>query len=285
MGKITDALKKVTDERIQRIQKKPAVQYVVKKVDNTKIEQHIVAFHDPASPIGEQYKILRTNLQSLKTIKDYKTFVITSSINGEGKTVTSVNLSLTMAHDLNNKKILLIDADMRKGKVARYLGISSHPGLSDILKGDVEMEATFVTPGVNNLTIIPAGKSPRNPAELLNSKKMVSLLAACRAQFDYIFIDAPPVMPLADPSILGSMVDGVLLVVQAGRTQREMIKAVETRLSQAHAKVLGYVMTNVEYHVPHYLYRYVHEYGHYDTYYNQEKEEKSENIEAAVVNG
>ena len=91
MGKITEALKKVTDERLARIQKKPDVQYVVKKIENTGIDDHIVSFHDPSSPVGEQYKILRTNLQSLRATNDYKTFLITSSINGEGKTVTKRN--------------------------------------------------------------------------------------------------------------------------------------------------------------------------------------------------
>ncbi len=273
MGKITEALKKVADERVQRIQKKPEIQYVVKKAENTKVEEHIVAFHDPSSPIGEQYKIARTNIQSLKATKDYRAFLITSSINGEGKTVTSINLALTMANDLNNKSILLIDADMRKGKIAKYLGISSKPGLSETLKGEVEPEEAFVSPNVDNLTILPSGKVPKNPAELLGSKKMDTLLASLKTRFDYIFIDSPPVMPLTDPCILGAAADGVILVVQAGRTQRYTIKTVEHRLYQAHAKVLGYIMTNVEYHVPHYLYRYVHEYSGYDSYYKQPKTE------------
>jgi capsular exopolysaccharide synthesis family protein len=193
MGKITDALKKVKDDRLQQIQKiqrKPEVQYVVKRIENTKIEPHIVSFHDPSSPIGEQYKIIRTNIQSLREKKDYKTFVITSCVNGEGKTVTATNLVIMMAHDLNGKNVLLIDADMRKGRVAKYLGLNHTPGLSDILKGDVEPDATFVSPNINNLTIIPAGKTPRNPAELLSSKKMKILLESLRARFDYIFIDS-----------------------------------------------------------------------------------------------
>ncbi len=270
MGRITEALKKVADERVARIQKKPDVQYVVKKVENTKIEPHVVAFHDPASPVGEQYKIIRTNIQSMRSKGDYKTFLLTSSVNGEGKTVTSVNLSLTMANDLNNKSILLIDADMRKGKVARYLGLSAKPGLSEILKGEIEPDAAFVSPNINNLTIIPSGRVPRNPAELLSSKKMSSLLTSLRARFDYIFIDSPPVMPLTDPCILGGMTDGVILVVQAARTQRDMVKTVENRLQQAHAKLLGYIITNVEYHLPHYLYRYVHEYDGYKAYHEPE---------------
>ncbi len=261
MGRITDALKKVTDERVARIQKKPEIQYVVKKVENTKIEPHIVAFHDPSSPVGEQYKIIRTNIQSMKATRGLKTFVITSSINGEGKTVTCINLVIEMAGDLNGKNILLIDADMRKGRVAQYMGLNKTPGLSEILKGEIEPDAAFVSPNIDNLTIIPSGRAPKNPAELLGSKKMKVLLESLKARFDYIFIDSPPVMPLTDPSILGGIADGVIIVAQAGRTQRDMIKHVEQRLTQAHANTLGYIITNVEYHLPTYLYRYVNKYS------------------------
>jgi capsular exopolysaccharide synthesis family protein len=281
MGRITEALKKVADERVARIQKKPDIQYVVRKVENTKIEPHIVSFHDPASPVGEQYKIIRTNIRSLKVGGDYKTFLITSSMNGEGKTVTAVNLAMTMAHDLNNKSILLIDADMRKGKVARYLGLNNNPGLAEILKGEIEPEGTFISPNIDNLTVIPCGKTPKNPAELLSSKKMASTLALLKTKFDYIFVDSPPVMPLTDPCILGSVCDATILVVQAGRTQRDTVKTVENRLIQAHAKVKGYIITNVEYHLPHYLYRYAHEYGVYDAYY--EKGAKKEEVVTSGV--
>ena len=261
MGKITDALKKVSDDRVKRIQKKPEVEYVVRKVQGTKIEPHIVSFHDPASPIGEQYKIIRTNLQSLRSTRNLKAFIVTSSISGEGKTVTSVNLAIAMAHDMNAKKVLLIDADMRKGKVAKYLGLNHTPGLSDILKGEMDPDSTFISPDIDNLTIIPSGKVPRNPAELLGSKKMINLLESLKTRFDYIFIDTPPVMPVTDSCVLGAMADGIIMVVQAGRTQRDIVKHAEHRLSHAHANLLGYVMTNIEYHLPQYLYRYVHKYS------------------------
>lgn len=263
MGKITEALKKVKDERIARIQKKPDIQYVVRRVENTTIDEHIVSFHDPASPSGEQYKMVRTYLQTLKNSKNYKTFAITSAINGEGKTVTTINLGISITHDLNSKSVLLIDADMRKGKMAKYLGLNHTPGLSEILKGEAEPDACFVNPNIENLTVICAGKTPRNPAELLNSKRMLQLIAGLKTRFDYILIDMPPIMPLTDACIVGPMVDGVIMVIQSGRTQRDVIKHAEHRLHQAHANVIGCVMTNVEYHLPQYLYRYVHEYGSY----------------------
>lgn len=270
MGKITEALKKVRDERIQRIQKKVDVQYVVRKVENTPINEHIVCFHDPSSPVGEQYKIMRTNIQALKYTKGYKTFAITSSIHNEGKTVSSINLAMSMAHDLNSKSVLLVDADMRKGKIAKYLGLSSSPGLSEILKGEVEPEAAFVSINVDNLTIIPSGKVPKNPSELLGSKKMAGLIELFKTQFDYIFIDAPPVMPLTDACLIGPLCDGIIMVVQAGRTQRDLVRHSEGRLNQARAKTLGYILTNVEYHLPQYLYRYVQEYGSYE--YKEQKQ-------------
>ena len=276
MGRITDALKKVSDERLARIQHQPEFQYIVKKAENTAIEEHIVAFHDPSSPVGEQYKILRTHMQSLKTKNSDKIFLITSSINGEGKTVTATNLAITMSHDLNGKKVLLIDADMRKGKVAKYLGVKSHAGLSEILQDKASIEDAVTDVGIENLNIIFSGKGPKNPSELLNSKNMERLIASLKPGFDYIFIDTPPVIPLTDACILGPMTDGVILVIQAGRTQRDLVKQAQKRLQQAHAKITGYVMTNIEYHLPAYLHRYVQK---YDTYgYHQSKEKRGAHV-------
>ena len=271
MGKITEALKKVKDERIARIQKKPEIQYVVKKVENSNVDQHIVSFHDPTSLIGEQYKMLRTNILSLKAVKNYKTFVITSSVNGEGKTVTTLNLAMSIAHDLNKKSVLLIDADMRKGKVTRYLGFNSHAGLSEVLTGKAEADSVLISPDIDNFSVILAGKVPKNPAELLGSKKMQSLIASFKTRFDYIFIDTPPVMSLTDACILGRMVDGVVLVIQAGRTQRGTVKHAQNRLHQAGARTIGCIMTNVEYHLPQYLYRYIQEYDAYKYKTNESK--------------
>ena len=278
MGRITEALKKVRDERIARIQKKPKLQYVVRKAKDTNIDEHVVAYHDPSSPVGEQYKILRNNLQSLEHKKGYKAFVITSSIHGEGKTISAINLSMTMAQEMNQKSVLLIDADMRKGSVSKYLGIKRSPGLSEVLNGEIDEDSAFINPDVENLTVLLSGKAPKNPSELLNSRRTQQLMESLKARFDYIFIDAPPIMPLADACIISPLADGVILAIQGGRTQRDTVKHVENRLHQARAKIIGYIMTSIEYHIPHYLYRYMHEYGHYDSYYKESQVNKREAV-------
>ena len=259
MGKITEALRKAAQERLERLEKRPitGTSYIVKKVEGSQIDPHIVTYFEPKSPVAEQYRILRTNIQSLNSKKPPKVITISSSIHGEGKTVTSINLAIAMAHDLNNKKILLIDSDLRRGRVSNYLGIKPEKGLSDLLTNGVAIEDTLLSIGINKLVILPSGKPPHNPAELLGSTKMKDLLLHFRDKFDYIILDSPPIIPLTDPGVIGAISDGVIMVVQAGRTQRGIVRHAEDLLNQAQAKILGYVLTNIEYHLPHYIYRYL----------------------------
>jgi len=283
MGKITQALKKVADERVARIQKKPDIQYIVRRVENTAIDDHVVSFHDPSSLVGEQYNIIRTNLRALGDNKNFRTFVITSALNREGKSITTLNIAIKMAQDISSGSVLLIDADMRRGTVAKYLGIEQNVGLSEVLRNKASEDEVLISPNnIDNFTVLPSGAVPKNPSELLNSKRMEQLLESLRTRFDYIFIDSPPVMPLVDACILGSMVDGVILVVQAGRTQRDIIKHMESRLMQARAKTLGFVMTQMEYHIPHSLQRYVYGHSYYSSYIQDKKETNKQCEEVEV---
>jgi len=262
MGKITDALRKAAEDRLARMDKKPEHAYVVqvdpKVTKELNIDPHVVAFSDPTSPVSEQYKTLRTNLMSLSTkTKPIKVIGITSAVHNEGKTITSLNLAITMAHDLNKKSILFIDADLRKSRVQKILGIDKiESGLSEYLQDGLSVDNVLVKTGINNLTLLPAGSPPRNPAELLSSEKMAELLKELKPKFDYIIVDTPPIIPVTDPSVIGSQIDGLLVVVQAGKTQKSVVKHAKHMLDQACAKVLGYVLTGVEYHLPQYLYRY-----------------------------
>ena len=264
MGKITDALRKVTEESISRIEKREEMihGYIVTHKADSKLDPRIVTFHDPTAPVTEQYKMLRTNIQSLSARRNLKTFVVTSAIQGEGKTITATNLAFALAEDLNAKSVLLVDADLRKGRISHLLGVTPTAGLSDLLLNGAPLGEALLDIGVKNLTILPSGKIPKNPAELLGSVKMKQLLTELRGKFDTILLDVPPVMSVTDPGVLGAQSDGVFLVIQAGRTQRASVQHAQQLLNQAHAKVLGYVLTNVEYHLPEYLYRYIDSQSH-----------------------
>lgn len=262
MGKITEALKKAAEERMSRLEKLDSkdevkYQFIAKKTIESKIDPRIVAFYESNCPVAEQFRSLRTNLLALNPAKPVKVITLTSSINGEGKTISSINLAVSMAHDFDKKSILLVDADLRRSKVHKYLGIKPELGLSDLLSNGTNVDEALVNIGINNLTILPAGKVPSNPAELLGSNKFRNLLKLLKEKYDYIILDSPPIIPVTDSGVIGAQTDGVVMVIQAGRTQKGIIKHAEGLLKQAQAKLLGYILTNVQYHIPAYIYRYL----------------------------
>lgn len=262
MGKITDALKKAAQERfsrLERLDKAAEIKYefIAKKTVDSNIDPRIVAFYDLQSPVTEQYRTLRTNIQALSTGKPIKTITITSSTHGEGKTITAINLAISMARDLDKKNILLIDADMRRAKITKYLGIKSEIGLADLINNGSNIDEALLNIGIDNLTLLPAGKLPHNPAELLGSAKLKNLISVLKARYDYIIFDTPPIVPVTDAGLLGRQTDGTIMVIQANRTQKGVVKHAELILKQAQAKLLGYILTNIQYHIPAYIYRYL----------------------------
>jgi succinoglycan biosynthesis transport protein ExoP len=261
MGKITNALKKAAEERLGRIERISKIrerdQLIVRKIGESKVDPNVVTYFDSKALISEQYKILRTNLLSLNKGKPPRVFVVTSSIHSEGKTVTSLNLAFSLAEAINKPKVLLIDADLRKGKIDKYLGVDQKVGLSEVLSGKATFEEAVFHLENENLSFITAGEVPENPAELLAADKMRDFLSEMRSKYDFVLIDTPPIISVTDSGIVGSQVDGVLMVIQAGRTQRGIVRRAEELLYQSHTKVLGHVLTNIEYHLPEYIYRYL----------------------------
>ncbi len=261
MGKITSALKKAAEERLSRIERVARIreqdQMVIRKMGDSQIDARLIAYFDQKALISEQYKILRTNILSLFKNKSAKTIIITSAVHSEGKTVTALNLAMTMSQATNKPRILLIDGDMRRGRLEKYLGVKEPAGLSEYLRGQADLENIIFNIDVENLSFIACGAVPPNPVELLDSALMRNLLDDVRSRFDYIFIDTPPLISVTDPGIVGAQADGVLMVVQAGRTQRGIVRHAAELLNQAQAKLLGYVLTNIEYHLPEYVYRYL----------------------------
>ncbi|MCA9405794.1 MAG: CpsD/CapB family tyrosine-protein kinase [Candidatus Omnitrophica bacterium] len=261
MGKITNALKKAAEERVQRIDKiskiKEMDKLVVQKMGESNVSPNVITYFDPKALITEQYKILRTNFLSLNKNKPPKTVAITSSLHSEGKTVTSLNLAVVLAQSVNKPKVLLIDGDMRRGKMGKYLGVDRTAGLAEVLTGQCSIKDALFQVDIENLTLMSSGEFPENPAELLASDEMKKLLNRVAADFDFVLIDTPPIISVTDSGTVGAMVDGVVMVVQAGRTQRGIVRRAEELLHQAHCNVVGHVLTNIEYHLPEYIYRYL----------------------------
>ncbi|MCK5580769.1 MAG: CpsD/CapB family tyrosine-protein kinase [Candidatus Omnitrophica bacterium] len=261
MGKLTEALKKAASERLDRVEKisriKDRKKMIIRKIGDSQVDERVIAYFDPKALITEQYKILRTNVLALNKTHPPKVLVMTSSIHGEGKTITTLNLAVSVAHSTEKPKVLVIDADMRRGRVSRYLGVDQEVGLSEVLSGKAEASDALFNLDIENLAFIAAGSVPENPSELLSSNKMKKLLADMKVEFDHIFIDTPPIISVADAGIVGAQADGALMMIQAGRTQRGIIKRATELLNQTHTKVLGHILTNIEYHLPEYIYRYL----------------------------
>jgi capsular exopolysaccharide synthesis family protein len=183
----------------------------------------LIAGLSPKSLAAEQYRQLRTRLSHTEGATATRTILITSPQKGEGKSVTAANLALTMAQELQ-RRVIILEADLRKPSLQHLFGLPAGPGLAEYLSGACELKDAMKFLPDHNLTVIPAGSMPMNPAELLGSTAMRRLLDKLRTQFDRVILDTPPVLPLADVAVLAPIVDGTLLVVRAGVTPKPAIE-------------------------------------------------------------
>jgi capsular exopolysaccharide synthesis family protein len=183
----------------------------------------LIAGLAPKSLAAEQYRTLRTRLAQTEGTAAVRTLLVTSPQKGEGKSITSANLALTMAQELQ-RRVAIVEADLRKPSLQHLFGLPSGPGLSEYLAGAAELKDIMKFLPEFNLTVIPAGQTPMNPAELLGSTAMRRMLDHLRTRFDRVILDTPPVLPLADVAILAPIVDGALLVVRAGHTPKPAIE-------------------------------------------------------------
>ena len=233
----------------------------IKKVTSDKDRKlDLIAHYDPKSLLAEAFRTLRSNLDFMQVDKKSKSFLVTSSFVQEGKTFNVVNLALSMAQA--GKKVLLVEADLRKPVIHKIFGINRIPGLTDhilgnyswqeirhtitdIMLGDFELEEILRTPGLDNLNIIPAGTNPPNPAEILGSERLKEFLKEAYAQYDMIFIDAPPILPVTDATEISTLVDGVLIVYTVGKIGRGVLKRAKTSLDNVGGNVVGIILNNV----------------------------------------
>ena len=169
---------------------------------------------------------------------------MTSAQAGEGKSITLLNLAISVAE--TNKKVLLIDADLRRPAMARLLVEKASPGLSEVLVGDVELEKA-INPGVYpNLDILFSGEIPPNPSEILSSERMLELIEKSAEKYDYILVDTPPVNVVTDACIVANILDGVLLLVRQNRSGKDDVRRAIDNLRLTGANLLGYILNGVE---------------------------------------
>jgi len=218
--------------------------YAVKQEESPKrTDSRLISLHDLRSPITEHYRKLYTKLLFVARERSYKTIAVTSSTMGEGKTLTSLNLALIMAQDLE-QKILIVDCDLRRPMVDRTLGLSPRSGIADVIQGKVDIRSAMLKIPSANLYVLPAGESPENPAEILMAKEMRPLIERLRNRFDFVIIDTPPVVPLADQNFLSELVDGFILVIRAGKTPRDIVIAALESINTDN--ILGIVFNGVD---------------------------------------
>ena len=198
---------------------------------------------DPHNPRAEAYRSLRTNLQFLNVEGDSRSFVITSCGPAEGKTTTVVNLALALAE--TGVRVAVVDGDLRKPKVATYLGIEGAVGLTDILIGEASFESALQQWGRTSLFVLPAGTIPPNPSELLGSRAMSQVMETLRSHFDYVLVDAPPALVVTDAAVVAHSASGVLLVAAVGRARKQDLATAVEQIQSVHANLLGVVMTMV----------------------------------------
>jgi succinoglycan biosynthesis transport protein ExoP len=201
----------------------------------------LIVHADPKNPRAESFRSLRTNLQFVNVEGGPRSFVVTSSIPGEGKSTTTANLAIAMAE--TGARVALIDGDLRLPRVAEYMGIEGGVGLTDVLIGRAELADVLQKWGKGKLFVLPSGRIPPNPSELLGSAAMAKLLATLTDEFDIVLIDAPPLLLVTDAAVLSKLTGGALLAVASGRTKRNELSAAVRALERVGSRLVGVVIT------------------------------------------
>jgi capsular exopolysaccharide synthesis family protein len=225
-----------------------------KKLKTTDPSRKLIANLDPKSPISEQYRTIRTNVQFSSIDKELRTLMITSSGPGEGKSTTAANLGVVFAQ--LGKKVLLVDADLRKPTVHRSFGVNNLHGFTTVLTKQATLASTVLDTEEKDLFILTSGPVPPNPAELLSSKSMEQFIEEAKEQFDYVIFDTPPLLAVADPQILANKVDGSIFVVYSGKTDIDQAKKAKDLLQNAQSKLIGVVLNHKEVKNNEYYYYY-----------------------------
>ncbi|WP_340081610.1 CpsD/CapB family tyrosine-protein kinase [Terribacillus sp. FSL K6-0262] len=213
-----------------------------KKQFKTNVRSLITKFN-PKSPISEQYRTIRTNIEFASVDQEMRSLLVTSSGPSEGKSSTTANLGVVFAQQ--GKRVLLIDGDLRKPTVHYTFKLDNRTGLSTVLVGEKTLEETIKETDVPNLQILTCGPIPPNPSELLGSNAMKQMLQNAQETYDVVIFDTPPVLAVTDAQILANICDGSIIVARSEQTEYEAIQKAKDLLEPANAKLLGIVLNDV----------------------------------------
>ena len=201
----------------------------------------LITLTDPRSPVSEAYRTLRTNLSFSSLDKPIRTLVVTSPAPDEGKSTTVANLAVTMAQ--GGRRTILVDCDLRRPALHTLFDCQAEPGLTNLLLEEDGQPALQQTQ-VEGLQLLSSGPLPPNPADLLGSQKIDKVIASLAGMAEVVLFDAPPVIAVTDAAVLGAKVDGVLLVISAGKTRREHAERAKEMLERANVRIVGAALTN-----------------------------------------
>ena len=239
----------------------------------SKVLEKIISIRNPKSPISESYRGIRTSIEFSNLDKEMKVITITSSMQNEGKSTVIANLAVSFAN--LEKKVLLLEGDLRNPSVHRMFNISNINGLTDILLNNKNFAECVHCTEVKNLHVLTCGAVPPNPSEILSSKKMKDFINELREYYDYIFIDTPPIGVVTDAGIISTYSDGCVFVVGSKQCDIEMAKIAKKRLEDVGAHIIGAVLNKFEAEG--------NGYNYYNYYYQHESGRKGRNKKKAAA--
>lgn len=239
---VDDTIKDAEDS--QRILGRPTLGAIIRIGGIRQPSDGLVTLKQPRSPISEAFRVLRTNLRYSGIENPGGAMLVTSGGPGEGKSTTAANLAVSLAQV--GKKIVLVDADLRRPSLHKLFGLKNDVGLSDLFVNDhVSIDQVLQPTSIESLRVLTSGAPPPNPAEMLDSRLMTQILASLRQNTDMVVIDSPPVLPVADASILGSRCSGAVLVIDSGHTRTEIARRAMATLERANVQVVGVVLNKM----------------------------------------